>query len=541
MYESFFKLSQRPFVAAPRVDRYFPGGVIEHARQTLTRTIERAEGSALVIGPAGTGKSLMCRVLAEQFRSRFKIVHLAHARLCTRRALLQALLYELGLPYREKEEGELRLSLIDYLTANPEAGEGMLLLVDEAHSLPLRLLEELRMITNLVRDGQPRVRLVLAGSPALEERFASPKLEAFNQRIVARCYLEPLSADETAQFVRAQIAACGGKPDEILGPDAFAALYHATDGIPRLVNQVCDHALLLAHQAGVQRIGAAGVEEAWADLQQLPLPWEADRSEGTADQPPDVIEFGALRDDAEEDEPVDERPHPTTRRPVQSFPLEHDEARTAVDVQVVQDDAVIVEDAAPSALPGQLDAEHQLDTIPEQLGMLRDEIVPGQSTVTSVALVVHPPHDPFSEPFDEEEVVIDRYASLDDAILRSRPRVRSREAQPPAGLQPVIDLPEGIGSQITAEPGSGLCGESDAGSKQALRRDPAQRLDQSPAASGDPVLPEPGSELDAPAVPGPHGPDEHDVLIVEDEPVEAAQPTVRRQEFRQLFARLRQK
>ena len=85
-----------------------------------------------------------------------------------------------------------------------------MLLVDEAQALPPALLDELRVMTNLVRGGVPRVRLVLAGSAALEEAFASLELESFSQRLSARCYLAPLSREETSQFIRAQVAASGG-------------------------------------------------------------------------------------------------------------------------------------------------------------------------------------------------------------------------------------------------------------------------------------------------------------------------------------------
>src|SRR5258708_400356 len=100
MYESFFQLNERPFSAAPRLDRYFPARAIEAARQTLTRCIERAEGAALLVGPSGSGKSLLCQLLADQFQSSFAVALLANGRLSSRRALLQAILFELGLPYR---------------------------------------------------------------------------------------------------------------------------------------------------------------------------------------------------------------------------------------------------------------------------------------------------------------------------------------------------------------------------------------------------------------------------------------------------------
>src|SRR5205085_9428246 len=100
--------------------------------------------------------------------------------------------------------------LIDHLsprdaTSAAVATKGLLLIVDEAHSIPLRLLEELRLITNLVRGGVTRVRLILSGGPQLEERFASPKLESFNQRVAVRCYLESLDRQQTIDIIRHQL------------------------------------------------------------------------------------------------------------------------------------------------------------------------------------------------------------------------------------------------------------------------------------------------------------------------------------------------
>src|SRR5262245_30609683 len=107
MYESFFRLTQRPFAPAPQAEAYIPTGSLEHARQTLVRCLERGEGPGLVIGPAGTGKSLLCQILARHFRGQLHVAILASARLCTRRALLQNILFELKLPYRDMDESEL--------------------------------------------------------------------------------------------------------------------------------------------------------------------------------------------------------------------------------------------------------------------------------------------------------------------------------------------------------------------------------------------------------------------------------------------------
>ena len=201
---------------------------------------------------------------------------LASGRLSTRRALFQAILYALGRPYRDMDEGELRLAVVDHLTVGEGSSRGMLLLVDEAHTLPFRLLEEIRLLSNLARNGQPLVRLVLAGAAVLEERFANPKLDSFSQRLSARCYLEAFNRSETQDYIQWQIDSAGGLGSEVFPEATCQSVFQATGGVPRLINQVCDHALLLAYVAGRKTIEPADVEEAWADLQQLPTPWSGE-------------------------------------------------------------------------------------------------------------------------------------------------------------------------------------------------------------------------------------------------------------------------
>jgi len=376
MYNAYFGLTRRPFVSAPQVEQYFPATAIEAARQTLARCIERAEGAAVVMGPTGTGKTLLCQVLAAQFRNSLKVALLSSGRLSTRRNLFQAILYELGQAYRGMDEGELRLALVDHLTTRQECAQGMLLLVDEAHSLPLRLFEEIRMLTNLAHREQPQVRLVIAGSCVLEERLAHPRLDSFSQRLVARCYLESLNRTETQDYIHAQLrsAAPTGYPaaETIFPGDVCRSVYRATDGVPRLINQVCDHALLLAYAAGRRQLEVAQVEEAWADLQQLPAPC----NEETQDEGGGVIEFGGLDDSAAEDD-------------------------VAADAKVSLPPLRISPDSEESDKPAGEPAE-QLECIEQMLGQVEADFQPTGSIGPELELVFD---DPFEEEFEKEEVV----------------------------------------------------------------------------------------------------------------------------------------
>lgn len=317
MHEELFHSPTRPFRATPDSKFYFPHESVETARQTIVRAVLRAEGPVMVLGGAGLGKSLLGMVVAEDLASRFDVVKLHAARLCSRRALLQSILFELQLPYRELSEGDLRLSILNRLEPSREhAPDGVLIIVDEADTLPAKLLDELRLITNFTRANQPRVRLVLIGNLRLEHTFAEPQLESFNQRLAARCYLQPMNRQQTGEYVRHQLKAAGVEPRQMITEEALATVYAASEGVPRLSNQIMDHALVLGITRSQCPLSSALIEEAWADLQQLPAPWHAgaEKVSSTGMNSSSSIEFGALNDD--DDDNDDDLEATTTNQPV---------------------------------------------------------------------------------------------------------------------------------------------------------------------------------------------------------------------------------
>ena len=478
MYEAHFNLSHRPFPSAPATEFYFPAAAIEEARNVLGRCVRRGEGTGVVIGPTGTGKTLLCQVLARELADELRVVHLGTGRLGTRRALLQAILYELGQAYRGMDEGEARLAVVDYLTTSDDCARGLALLVDESHSLPLRLLDEVRMLTNLGRDGRPLVRLVLVGSCALEERLAAPKLDSFNQRIVARCYLETFNRDETIQYIHAQLAAVGGTPEQLFAEPAARAVHAATDGVPRLINQLCDHALLMAWAAGGEGVSADLVEQAWADLQQLPTPWTSECAARPGGGSEGVIEFGGLNDD-EQDAALDTSgnaadaggsgadvaniPQLTTHHPPDDEPSGDAPASATIEFGGLDDDEPTGGDCPPLRISSFDDDDDQAADADEvdltgrvdQIAELLDESVKSNEPVNSGANVddvdadaedadwddadfqpagrIQPEVDlhftdesnPFDEDFQEEEVV----------------GRRPPAARPPRSAEPPIERP----------------------------------------------------------------------------------------------------
>ncbi len=392
--------STRPFVAAPDASRYFPAAVAEEARQRIGRAIARGEGPALLIGAAGTGKSLLLEVLAEQFSDLSEVVPLAGAQICTRRALLQTILFQLDLPYRGLDEGELRLSLLDYLEPGDAAPRRLLLLVDEADALPLRLLEELRVLTNMSRGGETLLNLVLAGSPILEEQFADPQLTGFSQRLSTRCYLSAMGREETFQYVRAQVAATGLDPDALFASDGLEAIFAATDGVPRLVNQLGDQLVWMAQETGETPLGAQTVQRAWSELQQLPAPWNTSPATGPVGESfeESVVEFGELGEHTVEGDLLEEQSE-------DDLP-----ASIPISFQPPEEADVV----------GTFDATAQLLEQIEELDSANDA---PQAETPQAAPVAY---DPFQEAFGSEEIVLDQYLAFECELLATAPRVINR-------------------------------------------------------------------------------------------------------------------
>lgn len=273
--------SSRPFMAAPRVDFYHPAREIDAALQAVERAVRRAEGIGLVVGPAGTGKSLLLAKLADHLRDDFNVALLSGARICTRRALWQAVLADIGEPYRGLDEGELRINIVERIRGLAATGSGLVILVDEAHTLPTRLIEELRLLTT-VPTPLPAVHIALAGTCELEEMLGAPKMETIAQRIATRHYLEPLDHAETILYLRTQARAAGQEWEMLFEAGCDDAVYSVCDGVPRLINQLCDQALVVAAEAGREVATAADIAAAWRDIQRLPPPAALAHAEAAA-------------------------------------------------------------------------------------------------------------------------------------------------------------------------------------------------------------------------------------------------------------------
>ena len=263
MYDTRFGLRRRPFRPTPDTDSYFPAATHEAALHQLRRALDDDEGIVLLTGEPGTGKTLVARKLLEDLDEDVRVVLLTNSHVSRNGDLLQAILFDLGLPYQGLTEQVARLAVTDSCLDFYGEGGKTLIVVDEAHHLAADVLEELRLLSNLEGKDGKAVQVLLVALPVIEETLGKPALGALRQRLTVRARLEPLDVDESAEYLRHQV--CGGgrqSPTRLFGEDVLDILAAAGGGVPRVFNQAAHAAFLLADEAGQGRVDAEAAVEA---------------------------------------------------------------------------------------------------------------------------------------------------------------------------------------------------------------------------------------------------------------------------------------
>ncbi|MBP3695712.1 MAG: AAA family ATPase [Thermoguttaceae bacterium] len=255
----YFGLKKRPFIAEPVPEAYCAFGDMESARIQISRCVERQEGVALVSGLSGMGKTLLCRTLQKQFQDRMGSVLLNGKNLTHPHVFFETLLSRFRAPFVAGNLTSMRETLVSLLGTSKQFRGGLLLLIDDAQAAPAEVFEEIRQLLDLTNSPEPGVRVVLFGDTGLEEKLTFPQLESFSQRITLRCFLESLNRDETAAFLREELAQAGDTKG-LFSRDVCREIFRFADGQPRLINQLADHVLVLAAELR-GKSASAGVSE----------------------------------------------------------------------------------------------------------------------------------------------------------------------------------------------------------------------------------------------------------------------------------------
>jgi general secretion pathway protein A len=265
MYREFFQLEKYPFNNNP--DPAFLC-MLPHAREALACLeygIAARKGFLVLLGEVGTGKTTLLRSAINTLRG--TTVHTSfifNPRLETLE-FLEFMLSDFGLTPVNKTKSGMLLQLNRWLVDRFAAGETCVLIVDEAQSLSSELLEEIRLLTNLETDTQKLLQIVLSGQPELEATLRHPGLRQLRQRIALWCRTQPLTREQTAEYIQQRLSIAGAK-ESIFLPDAIDTVYQFSNGIPRLINQLCEHSIILAYVERLKQVPASLVYAVAADL-----------------------------------------------------------------------------------------------------------------------------------------------------------------------------------------------------------------------------------------------------------------------------------
>ncbi len=268
MYQEFFGISDKPFQITP--DPRFLYLTPRH-RDGLAHLLygaNEAGGFILLTGEVGTGKTMLCRSVLEQLPEHVNVALILNPRLSSRE-LVASICDELNIPYR-KSSTSLKY-LVDrlnlYLLKKHAQGKRTVLVVDEAQNLSAEVLEQIRLLTNLEVSTQKLLQIILIGQPELQAILARPELRQLTQRITARFHLAPLSIEETSAYIRHRLQIVGFK-GELFTKSAANVVHRLSGGVPRLINNVCERALMGAYGANVHCIDKKMVRKAAAEVLQ---------------------------------------------------------------------------------------------------------------------------------------------------------------------------------------------------------------------------------------------------------------------------------
>jgi general secretion pathway protein A len=243
MYQEFYGLREKPFALTPDPQFLFLSESHRTAMESLLYGIYQREGFTVLTGDIGTGKTTLCRALLVKVDPRVKTALIFNSFL-TEEELLESILQDLGLPVKGRSRKKLIDDLNKFLLLQLSEGNHVVLIVDEAQNLSLPVLEQIRMLSNLETEKEKMLQIILLGQLELEEKLQSSELKQLNQRIAIRNRLLPLTRAETEGYIYQRLLIAGARGNVTFSNPALSDIYKFSKGIPRLINLLCDRALL---------------------------------------------------------------------------------------------------------------------------------------------------------------------------------------------------------------------------------------------------------------------------------------------------------
>ncbi len=243
MYENFYSLKENPFNITSDPSFFFPSARHEEAFVHLMYGIDTRKGIIVITGEIGTGKTTLCRTLLNRLSAKTKTALILNPSFSDLQ-LLQMIIRDLGIVCTKNSKLDLVDAISQFLMQQSMSGNNVAIIIDECQNLNIRQLEQIRLLSNLETEKQKLLQIILVGQPELCEKLKNPALRQLSQRVTVRYHILPLGKDEIKQYILHRLKVAGADPRLTMTPQALEAVYAYSQGTPRIINILCERALL---------------------------------------------------------------------------------------------------------------------------------------------------------------------------------------------------------------------------------------------------------------------------------------------------------
>jgi general secretion pathway protein A len=277
MYLEFFKLREFPFRLTPDTEFLYMSNAHARAKAYMDYSVWNREGFVIITGEIGCGKTILIKkLLSELEEDNFLVAKIFQTQL-DEVEFLQAVLVEFGLNPFNAKKVELIDMLNTFLVDSYREMKQLVLIVDDAHNLSLKALEEIRMLSGLETQKEKVLHVILVGQPQLNAMLDAPELEQLVQRVRLRFHVRPLVLEETAEYIGHRLKVAGCERTDLFTPETMPVIFKYTGGVPRLINTLCDTALTVAYADSLPTVTINVLKEALDELQWQPFERRAGR------------------------------------------------------------------------------------------------------------------------------------------------------------------------------------------------------------------------------------------------------------------------